>query len=175
LTPSPVCVYLGLGSNVGDRAAHLARAMQLLDADPRLRITRASSIYETAPWGDDRQPRFLNSVVEAETELSPDELLALTQSIENTMGRRRTRRWGPRVIDIDILLYGERIIEGAELRVPHPLLTVRQFVLVPLLEVAPDIMLPGGQRVAELADTSAPDVVRHAPAPWPPGTGGEGT
>jgi len=166
-------VYLGLGSNLGDRAAHLERAIRLLDASTGLAITRVSSVYETAPWGEEDQPAFLNAAVEADAELAPGELLAATQSVENSMGRERTRRWGPRVIDIDILLYGDRVIEDAELRVPHPLLAVRQFMLVPLAELAPELALPGRIRVSELADASAPGIVRHAPAPWPCGSGGE--
>lgn len=173
MTPSPVRVYLGLGSNLGDRAANLARAIQLLDARTELSLTQASSVYETAPWGEPRQPAFLNAVLEADTELAPPGLLALTQSIEEAIGRRRTRKWGPRVIDIDILLYGDHTVQEARLRVPHPLLTVRQFMLVPLLELAPDLVLPGGTRVAELAEPCAPGVVRHAPPPWPPASGRE--
>lgn len=167
MTPSPVRVYLGLGSNLGERATHLTSAVQLLDASSGLTITRVSSIYETAPWGDEEQPAYLNMVLEATAELAPGELLALSQSIENTMGRERTRKWAPRVIDIDILLYGEHIIKAAELQVPHPHLSARQFVLVPLLEIAPDLLLPDGARVAELADPSSQCVVWYAAAPWP--------
>jgi 2-amino-4-hydroxy-6-hydroxymethyldihydropteridine diphosphokinase len=166
-------VYLGLGSNLGDRAAHVTRAIELLDASSGLSIARASSIYETAPWGEEQQRAFLNAVVAAQSDIAPGELLALTQSVEQTMGRRRTRKWGPRVIDIDILLYGEHIVEEAELRVPHPLLTERQFMLVPLLEVAPDLTLPGGGRVADLVDADAPGIVRQALPPWPRGSDGE--
>ncbi len=97
MTPSPVRVYLGLGSNRGDRAAHLARALELLDAGTGFSITRVSSVYETAPWGEEQQPAFLNAVVEADVGLPPVELLALTRSVEDAMGQRRTRKWGPRV------------------------------------------------------------------------------
>jgi 2-amino-4-hydroxy-6-hydroxymethyldihydropteridine diphosphokinase len=173
LTPSTVRVYLGLGSNIGDRTAHLARAVPLLDADARVAIRRASSVYETAPWGYEAQPPFLNMVLEAEVQLTPAELLALSSAIEERMGRRRIHKWAPRVIDIDILLYGDRVIKDRDLQVPHPLLTGRQFVLVPLLELAPDLTLPDGARVAELADPTDSGVARWSAPPWPAAGGGE--
>jgi len=173
LTPSPVRVYLGLGSNRGDRAAHLARALELLDAGTGFSITRVSSVYETAPWGEEQQPAFLNAALEADVDLPPIELLAFALSVEDAMGRRRSLKWGPRVIDIDILLYGDRVVSETELQIPHPLLTARQFVLVPLLELAPHLVLPGGDRVVDLADERAPGVVRYAEAPWSRGSGGE--
>ncbi|MFQ5811004.1 MAG: 2-amino-4-hydroxy-6-hydroxymethyldihydropteridine diphosphokinase [Armatimonadota bacterium] len=173
MTPPSVRVYLGLGSNIGDRAAHVTRAIALLDAGTGLSIRRASSIYETVPWGEEQQRAFLNAVLVAETDLAPGELLAATQSVEKTMGRQRTRKWGPRVIDIDILVYGDHIVEEAGLRVPHPLLRERQFMLVPLLEVAPELTLPGGGRVADLVDADASGIVRQTPPPWPRGSDGD--
>src|SRR5262249_49697918 len=112
-------VYLGLGSNLADRRAHLADAVHKLQ-DPDLRLTRASSIYETAPRDNPYQPWFLNQVIEVETRLFPKQLLSRIQKIERQMGRRRIVPKGPRVIDIDILLFGEAIVKAPGLEIPHP-------------------------------------------------------
>ncbi len=135
----PVTVYLGLGSNLGDRQANLDKALELLSQ--RLRVGKVSSIYDSEPVGDIEQPRFLNLVCEASTFLSPEGLLALAKGIEAKMGR--TGPTGtPRIIDIDILLYGDQVIEKADLVIPHPRLHQRAFVLVPLSEIAPDLVHP---------------------------------
>jgi 2-amino-4-hydroxy-6-hydroxymethyldihydropteridine diphosphokinase len=134
-------VYLGLGTNLGDRVANLRIARELMMAKS-IRITRASSLYETAPRDLLDQPWFLNQVIEAETESSPRELLSCLLEIEREMGRERTVDKGPRLIDLDILLYAETKIDEAELQVPHPRMTERRFVLEPLAELCPEMRLP---------------------------------
>ncbi len=143
-----VTVYLGLGSNMGDRQQNLDRALEFLSQ--RLRMGKISSIYDTEPLGDTDQPRFLNLVCQAYTRLEPSALLALVKGIENKLGRTG-KSGAPRTIDIDILLYGEQVIETLELVIPHPKMTERAFVLVPLDEIAPDLMHPvSGKTIKEL-------------------------
>jgi 2-amino-4-hydroxy-6-hydroxymethyldihydropteridine diphosphokinase len=134
-------VYLGLGSNLGDRWEPLSRARALLQA-PDLLVTRASSIYETEPRDFLHQPWFLNQVIEAQTTLFPRQLLARVQKIEREMGRTRTVDKGPRVIDIDILIYGESTVHSEALEIPHPRMADRRFVLEPLAELAPELHHP---------------------------------
>lgn len=134
-------VHIGIGSNLGDRNSHCDRALEDMEARG-IRITRVSSRYETEPWGVKEQPKFLNMVVEAETELPPEGLLAVLKDIEKGMGRETPFRWGPRVIDLDILFYEDALLNGADLRIPHPLLHTRDFVLLPLAEIAPEKMHP---------------------------------
>jgi len=141
--------YLSLGSNQGDRAALLKDAVARLEAPGRVRVTKQSSLYETAPIGVTDQPWFLNLVVEVETDLDPQALLDLALAVERGLGRVRTQRWGPRTVDIDILLYDTVQMDTPTLAIPHPEMTRRRFVLEPLLEIAPDARLPGGRRVAE--------------------------
>lgn len=136
--------FLGLGSNLGDRQAYLDAACQELSAHQSARIIQSSSLYETEPVGYLDQGWFLNQVVEIETTLEPDELLHFIQDIENKLGRKRLIHWGPRVIDIDILLYGDRIIKAPHLTVPHPSMYERCFVLMPLREIAADLIHPDG-------------------------------
>ncbi len=145
--------YVGLGSNLGNRAENLRAALSELDSLPTISITQVSSLYETAPVGVTEQPEFLNAAAALETSLPATELLGVFLHIENQLGRVRTFRWGPRVIDIDLLLYGEAQIMLPNLTVPHPRLRERAFVLVPLAEIAPDFVVPGGQKtVQELAN-----------------------
>jgi len=151
-----VTCYLGLGSNIGDRRANLTEAVQRLAQIPALEIVRTSSIYETAPVGPQDQPDFLNQVAQAEVSCSGRRLLELVQRIEQDMGRVHTRRWGERIIDIDILLYGDEMVDKPDLQIPHPQMLARQFVLVPLAEIAPDLALPDGRRAADAADAGAP-------------------
>jgi 2-amino-4-hydroxy-6-hydroxymethyldihydropteridine diphosphokinase len=143
-----VTVYLGLGSNLGNRQANLDRALEFLSQ--RLRMGKVSSIYDTEPLGDSNQPRFLNLVCQAFTRLEPSGLLALAKGIERKLGRMG-KSGKPRTIDIDILLYGDQVIEAPELVIPHPKMTERAFVLIPLDEIAPDIIHPvAGKTVKEL-------------------------
>ena len=147
--------YLGLGGNLDDREAALRAALRLLDAAPGLRPATRSSVYETEPWGLTDQPRFLNLVAGFETTLPPADLLATCQSVEATVGRTATYRWGPRLIDVDILLYGGAVVSLAapDLQIPHPRLTQRAFVLVPLAEIAPELGVPpDGVSVRQLLD-----------------------
>jgi len=143
--------YLGLGANLARRAANLARALWLLDANTGLSLCRSSSIYETAPEGITDQPAFLNMVAAAHSRLSPDELLDLALAVEERMGRVRTVKWGPRVIDIDLLMYDDVQVSSEHLMLPHPLMLQRQFVLVPLAEIAPQLRLPDGRFATEAA------------------------
>lgn len=133
--------YLGLGSNRGDRRANLARARKLLRA-AGVRILRASKIYRTQPVGFARQRWFYNQVVEAEAALSPFDLLEIVEGVESRMKRRPSFRFGPRRIDIDILLAGKNVIRTRKLVIPHPRMAERDFVLVPLSEIAPDVIHP---------------------------------
>jgi len=136
-------VYLSLGSNLGDRQLHLQRAVACLEGEG-VKVQRQSSLYETEPQDVARQPWFLNIVVRCETQLFPVQLLKVLQRIERELGRIRAGavRRGPRVIDIDILLYGNAVIDTPQLTVPHPRMTERRFVLEPLLEIAPELRHP---------------------------------
>lgn len=133
-------IYLGAGSNLGDRLANLNAARELLP--PEVEILRTSPIYETDPWGYADQPQFLNLVFEARTDLSPTDLLAHLKRIEPEVGRKPTFRYGPRVIDLDILLYGSQMIDLPELVIPHPRIAERIFVLRPLADLAPMLQHP---------------------------------
>lgn len=145
-------IYLGLGTNNGDRLANLEAAIQSLSPD--VTVTRRSPIYRTPPWGYTDQPDFLNMVLEAETELPPFDLLKYLKDLEVEIGRTKTFRWGPREIDIDILLYENQTLETADLTIPHPQMQNRAFVLVPLADLAPDLRHPIlGKSVDELKNT----------------------
>lgn len=157
-------VFLGLGSNVGDRVETLTAAVYALDDVDGLVVEDVSAVYETAPWPPPDDPRsvhqepFHNLVVRAVTNLEPDHLLAETQLIEAAFGRDRARevRWGPRPLDIDLLLFGDRVLVTPDLVLPHPHLAERAFVLVPLLEVFPGGTLPDGRRLTALLRDLAP-------------------
>ena len=146
----PVTAYLGLGSNLGQREANLARAVHLLGQ--RMRPLRVSSIYETSPWGYTDQPDFLNCVLEAETKLAAPSLLESVKGLEREMGRVTSFLYGPRLIDVDLLLYGDWTTDLPDLQIPHPRLSQRAFVLVPLAELAAGLVHPTLKlTVAELA------------------------
>jgi len=137
-----VYVCIGLGSNAGNRERNLLRAYDRIVALKGVRPVKISRFYETSPVGGPPQPPFFNAVLCIETTRSPQWLLKQFQRIEADMGRIRTVRWGPRNIDIDILLYGDKIVDDAQLRIPHPLMHERLFVLEPLIEIMPDVVHP---------------------------------
>jgi 2-amino-4-hydroxy-6-hydroxymethyldihydropteridine diphosphokinase len=139
-----VTAYLSLGTNLGSREQNLSQALRMLAMSSAVQLIRSSSIYESAPWGYPDQPDFLNCAVEISTSLSPAELLRLAKQIEVEQGRQENFRYGPRLIDIDILLYGHHTIHlrRPDLQVPHLHMTERAFVLVPLTEIAPKIIHP---------------------------------
>ncbi|MDH4271376.1 MAG: 2-amino-4-hydroxy-6-hydroxymethyldihydropteridine diphosphokinase [Candidatus Aminicenantes bacterium] len=133
--------FLSLGSNLGDKRDNLLRALDALK-EARVKVLGASSVYHTQPVGDTTQPWFFNQVIEVDTGLSPNELLALAKKVERNLGRRPARKSGPRTIDIDILLAGDRIIVTTRLIIPHPRMAERNFVLIPLKEIAPQTVHP---------------------------------
>ena len=135
-----VLVYLALGTNLGDREKNLREAIAHLS--PQVTVTRESPVYETEPWGMQDQPRFLNMVVEGETALEPHALLDFLKRLERELGRTEGVRYGPRVIDLDILLYDDLVLSRDDLKIPHPRLAERRFVLVPLAAIAPDLLHP---------------------------------
>ncbi|MCK4325922.1 2-amino-4-hydroxy-6-hydroxymethyldihydropteridine diphosphokinase [bacterium] len=144
-------IYIGLGSNLGDRRGNIKEAIDSLRAVDSIEVKKISSVYETEPEGLKDQPHFLNCALEVETKLSPGELLAGLKAIEGQMGRSRGKRWGPRIIDLDILLYGDLVMKEADLEIPHPLLPERLFVLSPLCEIAPEIIHPAlGRSIRDL-------------------------
>ena len=146
-------VFISMGSNLGDRVEMLRRGLDELDQLGETQVVRLSSIYDTEPVGEVDQPRFLNAVVMIETELEPRVLLWNLLLIERRLGRVRTRRWGPRPLDLDILIYDELVVDEPDLTIPHPLMHERAFVLVPLAELAPGLVHPLlGLTVAELRD-----------------------
>ncbi|MRX72983.1 2-amino-4-hydroxy-6-hydroxymethyldihydropteridine diphosphokinase [Bacillus lacus] len=144
-------VFLALGSNIEDREQHLASAVKKLANHESIRVTKISSIYETDPVGYTDQGKFLNQVIQIKTDLSALELLSETQEIEASLGRKREIKWGPRTLDLDILLYNHENIETETLKVPHPRMLERSFVLIPLAEVAPELQLP--QNHVKITDT----------------------
>jgi len=135
-------VYLGLGSNIGDKVANCLLALQEISASNHNRIKAVSSLYKTEPIGYLNQDWFINCVAEVSTDLPPRPFHTFVQGIEKQMGRQRTVKMGPRIIDLDILFYGAEVVEEADLAIPHPHLHERGFVLVPLAELAPDLLHP---------------------------------
>lgn len=145
----PVIAYLGLGSNLGDRIVNLTSALTALGRMDGITVEACSRIYESEPVGPS-QPDYLNGVARVSVTLSPHELLAACQAVENSLGRVRDVRWGPRTIDVDILLYGDAEISEPDLVVPHPLMLERSFVLLPLLELVADLRLPDGTALSDV-------------------------
>ena len=139
--------FLGLGSNLGDRLENLQSAVRLLDAAEGVLVVASSRVWETDPVGGPRQPDYLNVVLRAETSLPPHELLQVCLRVEEALGRVRDVHWGPRTIDVDVLLVDDLRVEERGLTIPHPRMTERAFVLLPLLELDPDASLPGGSRL----------------------------
>lgn len=146
-----VTAYIGVGSNLGDRRENMRRAVRLLAEMGEITVKRVAPLYRTAPLGVEDQPEFFNSVVEVRTALPPRELLARLLKTEASLGRVREKRWGPRLIDLDLLLYDDLQLATPELTLPHPRLTERAFVVVPLSQLVPEMLLPGGFKAVELA------------------------
>ncbi len=160
-----VTVYLALGSNLGDRQQNIEKAVALLS--PQVRVERLSSLYQTLPEGFREQPMFLNAVLRGRTSLSPQALLRRAKGIEGKLGRRPSFPNAPRPIDIDILLYDDRVMDTPGLVIPHPHLSERAFVLVPLMEIAPQLRHPGtGDTVSEMA-ARLRGAGKNGVEPWP--------
>jgi 2-amino-4-hydroxy-6-hydroxymethyldihydropteridine diphosphokinase len=142
--------YIGIGSNVGERSSFCRRAVSALDDTPEIRVTAASGLYETEPVGGPPQRSFINLVARIETSLGPRTLLGVCKEIERMLGREPSDiRWGPRVVDLDVLTFGDEKINDEDLEVPHPRMLQRKFVLVPLLEIEPEASDPWGARYSD--------------------------
>ena len=142
--------FLSLGSNLGERLDHLSKAITALANQPKIKVLKVSSVYQTKPVGGPEQDDYLNAVVKIQTELSALELLDVTQSIENNEGRIREVRWGPRTLDIDVLTYDDLISADEKLTLPHPRISERAFVLVPFFEIDPQATISGLGKIADL-------------------------
>lgn len=138
----PVLAYIGLGANLGDPVRQVMEAVDRLRELPEVEVLKTSRLYRTPPLGPPGQPWYVNAVVQVKTRLTPEELMRQLLYVERQMGRERGERWGPRVIDLDLLLYDGEVISGPELTVPHPEMHRRAFVLVPLAEIAPEAWHP---------------------------------
>ena len=165
-----ITAHVGLGSNLGDRRQQITDALQALHAHPQIALLAVSSYYQSEPWGVTRQPQFLNAVAAIQTGLDAPELLTVMKQLESDLGREPgSERWGPRAIDLDLLLFGDQVFQRPDLTVPHPRLHQRAFVLIPLLELQADLEIPGRQTAAaalEKLDQQETDgVVRYAEAP----------
>ncbi len=160
--------FVGLGSNLGERETMIRLALDDLARLPGTRLVRASSLYDTEPVGEVDQPNFLNAVAQLDTELTARQLLWNLLLIEKRLGRTRSKRWGPRTIDLDLLLYGSLVVEEPDLRVPHPELTRRSFVLVPLVELDPLLVHPvtGETLLAHLSRLHARPPVKKGSRLW---------
>lgn len=157
--------FLGLGSNLGDRESNIHEAVGRISGQHGIRVVRISSTYETAPVGYTDQPDFLNAVAEIETDLSPEDLLRVILGIEKEMGRVRNIHWGPRVIDIDLLLYDEVTMSTNALTLPHPRMLERAFVIAPLAEIAPGLILSNGCTASEALGKLVEQKVRRLERP----------
>lgn len=139
--------YLGIGSNLGNKKYYLDEAVRNLQNCPQIKVVAISKYYESEPFGVKDQPMFLNAVVKIKTTLSPFDMLSFIAEIENRYGRVRAKRWGPRTLDLDILLYDKLTVSTPELTIPHPYLEKRDFVLIPLAEIEPKLILPSGRKI----------------------------
>lgn len=161
-----VTAFIGLGSNLDDPHAQLDRAVVNLARTHGIQVQKTSSYYRTAPWGDAEQPDFINAVVQIDTTLSADALLTELVRIEIAAGRVRARRWGPRTLDLDLLLYGDAVCDTGRLQLPHPRMHERRFVLEPLAELAPQVSIGARGRVGDLlAQLAKAGVQRLDPRP----------
>ena len=159
----PVIACIGLGSNLDDPIRQVRSAISRLDSMEGTRVVARSSLYRSAPFGPVEQPDFVNAAVTVETRLAPRQLLAALQAIESDLGREPAERWGPRRIDLDLLVYGDAVIDEQGLKIPHPGIAERNFVLLPLGEIAPDLFVPGLGRLADIeVNPGEPDISRIA-------------
>lgn len=156
----PNSAFIGLGGNVGEPAVAMAQALRRLDASPDVAVVEVSSLYRTPPWGRTDQPDFVNAVARLSTTLSPRALLELCLTTERTLKRVRRERWGPRTVDMDILLYDGREIKEGGLEIPHPRMFERAFVMVPLAEIAPELTVRGVGAAQGAAALDASGIVR---------------
>lgn len=164
----PHRAYLGLGSNLGDGCAKLQDAVDAIDASGDIRVTSRSGLYRTRPWGDPDQPDFINAVLEVHCRMEPHELMERLLDIERRLGRERdARRWGPRVLDIDLLLFDDLTLNEKHLTLPHPRMHLRAFVLAPLLELAPDCEIPGHGSAAGCWELCDDQGVTRLDIGWP--------
>lgn len=153
--------YLGLGGNIGDPVHAMARALRALDADPATRVAAVSPVYRTPPWGPVEQPPFLNACACVETSLEAEELLRLCLSVEASLHRDRSVRWGPRTVDLDILDFGGRSLASDRLTLPHPRMADRAFVLVPLADIAPQLSVDGVSVIERLRSLDTSGIERR--------------
>ena len=158
--PNEVTVYLSLGGNLGEPDKAMAAALRMLDAGPATQVVLVSSLYRTPPWGKTDQPDFLNAAAELRTTLSPRGLLEACLDAERKLKRVRQERWGPRLIDIDILVFGDLTVHESGLEIPHPRMLERAFVLAPLAEIAPDFVAGGKNLADRLAELDAAGIER---------------
>jgi len=158
--------YIGIGSNLESPAENCLKAVERLSAHPDLTLVGRSSLYQSEPFGITDQDWFVNSVIQITTSLSPEELLRVCLSIEHAMGRTRTKKWGPRIIDLDILFYDDLILKREGLDIPHPGIAERSFVLAPMNEIAPDFVHPGLKKNIEalLEEIPNPQQVNRIPS-----------
>lgn len=161
-----VRAYIGLGGNIGDPRATMAAALRLLDGDADIRVARVSSLYATPPWGITDQPDFLNAAALLETNVGPRVLLERCLEAEASLHRVRDKRWGPRSVDLDVLTYGDREIDEPGLELPHPRMMDRAFVLVPLFELAPELVVRGARLESRLNEIGREGITLAAGPEW---------
>ncbi|WP_127523485.1 2-amino-4-hydroxy-6-hydroxymethyldihydropteridine diphosphokinase [Mesorhizobium sp. Z1-4] len=161
-----VRAYVGLGGNIGDPRATMAAALRLLDGDADIRVARVSSLYATPPWGITDQPDFLNAAALLETKVEPRVLLERCLETEAKLHRVRDKRWGPRSVDLDVLTYGDREIDEPGLELPHPRMMDRAFVLVPLFELAPELVVRGARLESRLNEIGREGITLAAGPEW---------